>query len=487
MTSDQQKRGARLHPAAVHRSRNYAVQSSGYGWIWIATHALVALLSLLILFLGPHRGVILGAFLLSLLVSLFYISRRAGVLSLTTWFLVIYGSLFFVAPLYFSVVGEAMSDDYGVFESETVATYSVLAIAGLHLFFIGRELTHRYSTTQNRSTVFLRADRVQLVLVVLTMVQYAALGAIVLDQGGLSPLLRATRVELQLERSFLSQLASLALYAAVPFYVLLPAYIRHRRRSILVWLLLALVVDVTVFFAFRIRSLVVAHIIALAAGTLWRGQIQVADSDAAARLSSVRVRLWKLVLVLLFTASLAIASRFLRGYVGTDAEATIDLREYARLSVTRGDMGHSWLVMRIIELVPTKHDYLHGQSYWRLILVPIPRSMYPEKPQNTERIVGQLLYPDVVGLTLPPGIVGDLYLNFGIVGIFGMLLVGAGIGRLDSIQGLPGMLLAGASFTPLFHFVRGGFTNSVLIFVVLACSCVLAARWSRPRTLATAT
>jgi len=89
------------------------------------------------------------------------------------------------------------------------------------------------------------------------------------------------------------------------------------------------------------------------------------------------------------------------------------------------------------------------------------------KPENTQRVFCSVMNPDLYnrGGTIPAGILGDLYINFGHIGIIGMFIYGLIFGR-ERYNRLWHWIVLGACPAWLFHFVRGGFTNPLVIFLV---------------------
>jgi oligosaccharide repeat unit polymerase len=84
----------------------------------------------------------------------------------------------------------------------------------------------------------------------------------------------------------------------------------------------------------------------------------------------------------------------------------------------------------ILNEMPEKMDFLYGQSLISWVMAPVPRSLWPEKPQIS---LGPLVRDRIYGLPtrnngFPPGIYTEGYMNFGIVGLillpffFGALL-----------------------------------------------------------------
>ncbi len=133
-----------------------------------------------------------------------------------------------------------------------------------------------------------------------------------------------------------------------------------------------------------------------------------------------------------------------------------------------GDLGYSVFLRAAMTHFPGSQPYLLGRSYYRLLFVPIPRWVWPNKPDNTQRVFARVLDPALgdKGTTIPPGIVGDLYINFGHAGILGMLVFGLFFGRERYRQFSDIIFLAGSG-TWLFHLVRGGFTNPLLTLVFI--------------------
>jgi len=80
----------------------------------------------------------------------------------------------------------------------------------------------------------------------------------------------------------------------------------------------------------------------------------------------------------------------------------------------------------IINAVPQRLKYLNGVSLLRWIYAPIPRSLWNDKPPiSLGSEVGQVMFglPHTSGV--PPGLVAELYMNFGLVGVLvGMVLFG---------------------------------------------------------------
>jgi oligosaccharide repeat unit polymerase len=83
----------------------------------------------------------------------------------------------------------------------------------------------------------------------------------------------------------------------------------------------------------------------------------------------------------------------------------------------------------IIDAVPKKLPYRYGSTFLLWLAAPIPRTLWLEKPViSAGDIIGDELYLGQYGVVtggVPPGIIGELYWNFGLVGVLGgMFLLG---------------------------------------------------------------
>lgn len=140
-------------------------------------------------------------------------------------------------------------------------------------------------------------------------------------------------------------------------------------------------------------------------------------------------------------------------------------------SLRQGDLAYFRFYSELYESIPDVHPYLFGSSFWGVFLGPIPRSAFPLKPENTQRIVCSILKPGMylVGGTIPPSLFGDAYLNFGHYGVLWIFLFGMAVVSADSFfLGPRASAHQSATFLAItaatgFHFARGTFYNGILI------------------------
>lgn len=89
---------------------------------------------------------------------------------------------------------------------------------------------------------------------------------------------------------------------------------------------------------------------------------------------------------------------------------------------------------KIFNEVPDKLEFQYGATFLSLFVAPVPRIYWPSKPAiNPGKTVSRKLYDfdknNQAGV--PPGIIGELYINFGIIGVLlGLLLTGIFIKKI---------------------------------------------------------
>jgi hypothetical protein len=112
---------------------------------------------------------------------------------------------------------------------------------------------------------------------------------------------------------------------------------------------------------------------------------------------------------------------------------------------------------------PSIFPFRFGKTYLDVALFVVPRTVWPDKPKAFSTAVGDYVTED--GNDVPPGVIGELYINFHSFGIVaGMCLLGILMGRIycGAINGSVGMLALYALLIPYFgvflsrNFVGGG-------------------------------
>ena len=159
--------------------------------------------------------------------------------------------------------------------------------------------------------------------------------------------------------------------------------------------------------------------------------------------------------------------------VGEFVSVTEDASILLRLSdFMIGNFMQLQVTSIIIESYPYYYPYIYGSSIFMIFLIFIPRSIFPEKPLTAAGDFTVTIWPEAYaenGTTLPPGLFGELYMNFSWIGIvIGMFLIGLFYKKLwvhfkndekDSFYSFCFLI-----FQPLMlHLVRGELSSPLLL------------------------
>lgn len=136
----------------------------------------------------------------------------------------------------------------------------------------------------------------------------------------------------------------------------------------------------------------------------------------------------------------------------------------------------------LVGRVPHELHYQLGRTYLATVTMPVPRGLWPDKPLPSTGVFTLAFWPDswlMNGTTLPPGLFGEFYLNFGWAGVavgaflfarFGRWLLARHAARpMD-----PERVLVYALFVSMCaHYVRGDFGATVGLLELLLPTLVL--------------
>lgn len=373
-----------------------------------------------------------------------------------------YIMLFFIQPIYQVLYEIESGVPFNVF-----LNYTILTISGIYLFMIGACLMYKKSNDIELSVEVTMLKKIIKFMVIFMLFQICLL---FIDAKTIN-ILALSRYELK-NGSLLREIANFGIMVSSILYFMV-GYTRKTRNYFgnFYWIVFMIVMEILVFFFFRTRTMSVSHISSFIAGYYFSHQTSmngiVLTYKSSLRSSLVSIKMWCYFIILFFVS---IISRFLRGYLepGNSIEDfQTSIQAMIEKSIEFGDTGYANVVMLMIKLFPNSYEYLLGQSYYRILLTPIPRFVWPNKPINTESIIGSIVSPEILGYSLPPGIQGDLYINFGLWGILGMFLYGIFFSSISHIKSFFSLMLSGISAVWIFHLSRGGFTNPIIIFLVL--------------------
>lgn len=419
---------------------------------------LLVMSGLILIFIinSTNQQEVLRNLLFSLPLVLLYLFMFVRFLSSTFFFTVFYLMLFYVQPTVYY-----LTDGYYIYELGNVKTLIILTVLGLHLFMVGSMFfTNKKPITLNIQIQYWKIKKAVNLTFLIALISIVLL---FIDAGTLN-LLNMSRMDLKNSGSLIRLASTFGLYlTSVLFFLIFFTVKKRSKFNLFIWVLFVIFFEVLVFMFFRTRSLMVVHLSACLVGYYYSYAYY---SDKYKAKSKKGVTLLFGVLII----CLAIVTRFFRGYLQPESNISnfeFNWKVFLEKSVESGDLGYSGTVLKVIHLVPNMYDYLSGQSYFRLFFIAIPRSIWSDKPKNTETLVGSWLHPGVEGMSVPPGIIGDLYINFGILGVVLMFGFGVFFSLLDRKLSAQNFILWSVSATWIFHLVRGGFTNPIVIFGVL--------------------
>jgi oligosaccharide repeat unit polymerase len=139
-------------------------------------------------------------------------------------------------------------------------------------------------------------------------------------------------------------------------------------------------------------------------------------------------------------------------------------------------------MMVLVGRVPQELPFQWGRTYLATATMVVPRGLWPNKPLPSTGVFTLAFWPDswlLAGTTLPPGLFGEFYLNFGWIGVALGSFLFARLGRtLLARQAAaphdPTRVLVYALFVAMAaHYVRGDFAVTVGLLELLLPTLVL--------------
>jgi oligosaccharide repeat unit polymerase len=143
----------------------------------------------------------------------------------------------------------------------------------------------------------------------------------------------------------------------------------------------------------------------------------------------------------------------------------------------------------LADRVPTQLPYQWGRTYLAFFTAPVPRALSPHKLLPAPGIFTLAVWPHLwleEGTTIPPGLVGEMYMNFGFPGIaVGMAMFGYLLARLQAACG-PRYRTVWVLFYALMvgmipHFIRGDLEDGAVALAILSLPTLVAAWFARIR------
>ena len=164
---------------------------------------------------------------------------------------------------------------------------------------------------------------------------------------------------------------------------------------------------------------------------------------------------------------------------------------YLHLQITGNFMQIQNLTV-LVEALPETLPYSMGDTYIAIPSLIIPQSFIDIKPPGSTSVYTSAFWPQVVAresTTMPPGLFGEAYLNFGVSGyLAACLIVGLALRTIDrQIQSAGNMncmqIVSIAAFGSMaLHFIRGELFAPFLILVGIFIGARIAVTARRPRS-----
>jgi oligosaccharide repeat unit polymerase len=167
-----------------------------------------------------------------------------------------------------------------------------------------------------------------------------------------------------------------------------------------------------------------------------------------------------------------------RNYIGTDRQApALSGSNFYYNYVNKHEIGEFRDFVVTLNGVPSRLPFQHGRTYLALI----PGAPFPTASYLFSTTFYSELY--VKGTGIPTPLPGELYLNFGLWGIFvGMALFGVFLAAIQSYYdrhrgSIGAVLIFGYSLVPIAGIIRGDFTTFMGYFVLGMIPLVIALQW----------
>ena len=198
-----------------------------------------------------------------------------------------------------------------------------------------------------------------------------------------------------------------------------------------------------------------------------------------------RVSMAKLaLLVVVFLPAVSMYTIYVREYVvlgelsSIDASdswlsllATVVTREFA------GNFVQLQALTLIVDRMPDVLEFQNGRTLLAMLTIAVPSSWYPEKYLTAPGVFTLAIDPDRwvrEGTTLPPGLIGEMYMNFGTTGVvLGLFGFGAAFGWIRrAVKGRSRdpviVALYALAVAMMAHYVRGEAVSPTVLLLIFA-------------------
>lgn len=405
------------------------------------------------------------------LLAMWYAWKLKTTQPMTAIFFMGYAPMYFINP--FAILAgwiEPDSSEHALYLS------NVLMMAGLDLFIVG---AYRLRTTKHDlwkfPSVEVAEGRVDIVIMIALGAYLIAsciqiLGVSSVDASRSAFSMQKFDIAMGGEHSIYFLMGRYASFS-LPFAGFLIALKRPAKQAMFLVPLGALLF--LHFLLFRVRQAPIAVSQGYILGSLSRYMFVTLKTRPLLGYIPSRVRMTALVMIPVLAVA-AVSIRWVRAMYATGNYdfSSESAEQIADSTFSAGDLAIAFMTRMAVEKFPTEHEYLNGLSVYRMFLTPIPRFIWPEKPETSQRIFARVLDPKLgaKGVTIPAGIVGDLYINFGPWGVLGMVVLGFFFAQ-ERYTSLASLMIVASSGTWIFHFTRGSQTGPIIVLgVTWICS-----------------
>lgn len=141
---------------------------------------------------------------------------------------------------------------------------------------------------------------------------------------------------------------------------------------------------------------------------------------------------WRRIMILSSLICAPLIYGLMAAIVASRGSGTLDWESQHNVDYVGNEMFRELLF--IVTNVPSRIDYQWGFVYFVQLVNPIPRFLWPSKPTLDTGLLMASAYGavDSTGeafLTVSPGLIGEMYLNFGVFGIVGLSAFGGWLVR----------------------------------------------------------
>jgi len=193
-------------------------------------------------------------------------------------------------------------------------------------------------------------------------------------------------------------------------FVILYAFIKRKRKILWCFFIAILIIFCTIGFRFRILILVLAPLV---------------YHFLKVKRRNITFRFIVIVIIIIFLI-VSILGAVRGGFRGGEM-ALYPLTFYSAWNAFTSSLAVYQPFLVMIKTIPKIHDYYWGSSYTYIFLQPIPRALWPDRPEAPQHVIIRTIFgsnePVKSGVAFVN--IGEFYANFGLAGIIlGMFFFG---------------------------------------------------------------